>query len=87
MSARVALVQPHAGLLKFGGGGGASSSIVGMQSATAGMQQLVLLSPIGGYERALPAPLAAGGVQRCADVHNATATAVQLSYARRPLSS
>ena len=41
MSARVALVQPHAGLLKLGGGGGASSSIFGMQSATDGMQQLV----------------------------------------------
>ena len=41
MSARVALVQPQAGLLKFGGGGGASSSIFGMQSATVGMQRLV----------------------------------------------
>ena len=45
MSARVAFVQPQAGLLKFGGGGG-SSSIVGMQSATAGMQRLVLLAEL-----------------------------------------
>ena len=79
MSARVALVQPHAGLLKLGGGGGASSSIVGMQSATVGMQRLVLLARAAANVRC-------GGVQRCADVHNATATAVQLRCPSLPIS-